>query len=96
MQKLSSYIGETIQEKVRILHGLTLRIRTWLPPELADHFWVADTKDHVLTIIMDSPDLASLIRFHQHEILKQANQELGLTKKRRLRKVKVKVDTVYQ
>ena len=94
MQKLSSYIGEDIQEKARTLYRLTSRIRTWLPPELASHCWIADTEDHILTIIMDSPDLASLIRFHQHEVLKQVNHELGLTTKQCLRRIKIKVSTV--
>lgn len=94
MQKLSSYVSEGIQKKVKMLYGLTLSIRTRLPVELASHCWVASIENRTLVIIIDSPELASLIRFQQREILKQLNQELGLTVKENLHQIKIKIGTV--
>lgn len=91
MQKLSSYIDAGLQKKVKTLHRLTLSIGTRLPVELAHRCWVAGIENRTLTIIADNPDLASLIRFQQHEVLKQINQELGLSVKEHLRRIKIKI-----
>ncbi len=94
MQKLSSYIDAGLQKKVKTLYGLTLSIRTRLPVELAHRCWVAGIENRTLTIVADSSDLASLIRFQQHEVLKQINQELGSSVKEYLCRIKIKIGTV--
>lgn len=65
-----------------------------MPVELAHRCWVAGIENRTLTIIADNPDLASLIRFQQHEVLKQINQELDLSVKEYLRRIKIKISTV--
>ncbi len=62
-----------------------------LPAELASHCWVANIGDRTLTIITDNPSQASLVRFQQYEILKQLNQELGLTVREYLNRIKIKI-----
>ena len=91
MQKLSSYIGNDLQKKAKLLHRLTLSIRVLLPAKLAGHCWVAGINNRTLTVITDDPSRASLIRFQQHEILKQLNQELSPTVKEYLNQKKIRI-----
>ena len=91
MQKFSSYISVNLQKKAKLLHRLTLSLRTQLPEGLASHYWVASIDNRTLTIVTDDPNRASVIRFQQHEILKQLNQELSLTVKEYLCQIKVKI-----
>ena len=94
MQKLSSYIGTDLRKKAKLLHRLTLSIRMHLPTDLARHCWVASIENRTLTIITDDPSRASLVRFQQHEILKQLNQELSLTVKEYLKRIKIRINNV--
>ncbi len=94
MQKLSSYISTDLQNKAKFLHRLTLSLRMHLSPELACHCWVASIQDRTLTIVTNDPNRASLIRFQQREILKQLNQELSLTVKEYLNRIKIRIDIV--
>ena len=94
MQKLSSYIGIDLQKKAKLLHRLTLSIRVLLPAELAGHCWVAGINNRTLTVITDDPSRASLIRFQQHEILKQLNQELSPTVKEYLNQIKIRIGSI--
>ena len=94
MQKFSSYISVDLQKKAQLLHRLTLSIRMQLPEDLASHCWVASIDNQTLTIVTDDPNRASIIRFQQHEILKQLNQELSLTVKEYLNQIKVKICNV--
>ncbi len=94
MQKISSYISPDLQKKARLLHRLTLSMRMHLPMELANHCWVASINDRTLTIITNDPSRASFIRFQQRELLKQLNQELGLTVKEYLNRIKIRIDNV--
>lgn len=94
MQKLSSYIGTDLRKKAKLLHRLTLSIRMQLPTDLARHCWVASIENRTLTIITDDPSRASLVRFQQHEILKQLNQELSLTVKEYLNRIKIRISNV--
>ena len=91
MQKLASYLGTDIQKKTKLLHRLTFSIRMQLPANLASHCWVASIENRTLTIVTDNPSQASLIRFQQQEILKQLNQELGLSLKEYLNRLKIKI-----
>ena len=91
MQKLSSYISTGLQAKTRLLHRLTLSLRMQLPATLASHCWVASTDNRTLTIITDDPGHASLLRYQQHEILKQLNQELDLAAREYLNRIKIKI-----
>lgn len=94
MQKFSSYIGTDLQKKAKLLHRLSLSLRTQLPEDLASHCWVAGIDNRTLTIVTDDPNRASVIRFQQREILKQLNQELSLTVKEYLNQIKVKICNV--
>jgi len=94
MQKFSSYISVDLQKKAKLLHRLTLSIRMQLPEDLARHCWVANIDNRTLTVITDDPNRASIIRFQQHEILKQLNQELSLTVKEYLNQIKVKIGNI--
>lgn len=94
MQKLSSYISTNLQNKAKFLHRLTLCIRMHLPSELANHCWVASINDRTLTVVTNDPSRASLIRFQQREILKQMNQELDLTVKEYLNRIKIRISNV--
>ena len=91
MQKLSSYLDTKLQDKTKLLHRLTMSIRMQLPAELTSHCWVANIENRTLTIVTDNPSQASLIRFQQHEILKQLNQELGLSLREYLNQLKIKI-----
>ena len=91
MQKLTSYLGTDIQKKTKLLHRLTFSLRMQLPANLASHCWVANIENRTLTIVTDNPSQASLIRFQQQEILKQLNQELGLSLKEYLNQLKIKI-----
>ncbi len=94
MQKLSSYIGLDLRKKAKLLHRLTLSLRMQMPTDLARHCWVASIENRTLTIITDDPSRASLIRFQQHEIIKQLNQELSLTVKEYLNRIKIRISNV--
>ena len=94
MQKLSTYIGSKLHNKAKFLHRLTLSLRMLLPSELAGHCWVASIQDRTVTIVTNDPSRASLIRFQQREILKQLNQELGLTVKEYLNRIKIRITNV--
>jgi hypothetical protein len=94
VQKLSTHISKDLQKKAKLLHRLTLSIRMQLSADLANHCWVANINDRTLTIITDDPSRASLIRFQQREILKQLNQELSLTVKEYLNRIKIRISNV--
>ena len=94
MQKISSYIGSKMQKKARLLHRLTLSLRTQLPADLANHCWVANIEDRTLIICTDDPSRASLVRLQQREILKLLNQELNPTVKEYLNRIKIKISRV--
>ena len=94
MQKLTSYISSDLQNKAKFLHRLTLSLRMLLPSELAGHCWVASVQDRTVTVVTNDPSRASLIRFQQREILKQLNQELGLTVKEYLNRIKIRIGNV--
>ena len=94
MQKLSSYISTDLQSKAKFLHRLTLCIRMQLPSDLADHCWVANIHNRTLTVVTNDPSRASLIRFQQRELLKLLNQELGLTVKEYLNRIKIRISNV--
>jgi len=94
MRKFSSYINADLQKKAKLLHRLTLSLRMHLPSELASHCWVGGVADRTLTIVTDDPSRASLVRFQQREILKQLNQELSLTVKEYLNRIKIKISVI--
>ncbi len=90
MRKLSSYINKDLQHQAKYLHRLTLSLRMHLPEDLANHCWVANVENRILTIVTDDPSRASALRFQQLEILKQLNSELS-TVNEYLNQIKVSI-----
>ena len=92
MQPIQSFIDQKYLTRVKFNHSLTQSIRSRLAKDLAQYCWVAGIEKGCLMLVTDRAERATLLRYQQHEIIKQANEELASRLKSRLRKVKIRVD----
>ena len=92
MQSISHLIHRHYLKKAAFLGQLSASIRSRLAPYLAPHCWVADIATNQLTIITNRAERATLLRYQQHEILKQLNEEFSAELGRPLYRLRVRLD----
>ena len=92
MQSISHLIHRHYLKKAAFLGQLSTSIRSRLSPDLAPYCWVADITTNQLTIITNRAERATLLRYQQHEILKQLNEEFSAELGRPLYRLRVRLD----
>lgn len=77
-KNLNRLLGEKIENvssHSRLLHSMTVGVRAALPAELAPHCTIDGYDDRRVVLLVDNSSYATLIYFHQQEILKKLNEE---------------------
>ena len=92
MQSINHLIHRHYLKKAAFLGQLSSSIRSRLSPDLAPHCWVADIVTNQLTLVTNRAERATLLRYQQHEILKQLNEEVSVELGRPLYRLRVRLD----
>ena len=71
---------------------MTTCIHSRLSADLRKHCWVVDIIGSNVIMMTDNAERATIIRYQQHELLKQINEEYGNSLDTPVRKLRVKVD----
>ena len=92
MRPIHTLIDTKYLTKARYITSLTTSVRSRLSPELRDHCWVVDIIDNSLIVVTDQPERATVLRYQQHELLKQINEEFTSSLSVPVRRIKIKID----
>ena len=92
MRPIRSLIDTKYLTKARFTDTLTASIRSRLSTELRHHCWVADITGNCLIVVTDRAEHATILRYQQHELVKQINEEFTSSLSMPVRRLKVKVD----
>ena len=91
MRAINSLIEHRIIEKSKDIQLLSKSIHSRLPSKFHNHCWLIDIKENLALIAADSADIATALRYQQHELLKQVNEEFSALLNTPLRRIKIKV-----
>lgn len=92
MRPIHSLIEAKLIARAQNIQSLTRSLHSRLSLELQRHCWVVDIIGNTLVIITDSAERATILRYQQHELLKQINEEFGHGLATQIRRLKIKVD----
>jgi len=92
MRPIHSLIDSKLLNRTQNIQFLTNSLHSRLSSELRQHCWVIDIIGNTLVIITDNAERATIIRYQQHELLKQINEEFAGDLEVPVRRMKVKVD----
>ena len=92
MRPIHSLISSNFHDRAKNIQSLTASIHSRLSLNLREHCWVTGINGNNLLIITDKAERATTLRYQQHELLKQVNEEFSSTLETPLRRLKVKVD----
>ena len=92
MRPIHSLIDTKFLTKARYITALTTSVRSRLSPELREFCWVVDIIGNCLVIVTDRPEHATVLRYQQHEVVKQINEEFTSSLSVPVRRIKIKVD----
>ena len=92
MRPIHTLIDTKYLTKAQFITSLTTSVRSRLSSELREYCWVVDIIGNSLVIVTDSPEHATVLRYQQHELLKQINEEFTSTLSIPVRRTKIKVD----
>ncbi len=92
MRPIHTLIDTKFLTKARYITNLTSSVRSRLSPELRDFCWVVDIIGNCLVVVTDRPEHATVLRYQQHELLKQINEEFTSSLSVPVRRIKIKVD----
>ena len=92
MRPIHSLIDTKLLNRTQNIQSLTNSLHSRLSSELRQHCWVIDVIGNTLVIITDNAERATTIRYQQHELLKQINEEFTGSLEVPVRRLKVKVD----
>ena len=93
MNPIQRLINPTVVEKTRYLAQITASVRSRLPNTFSQRCWVSNLRLQVLYLAAENAEICSHIRHHQHEILKQVNEEFGKYLGQPVTKLRLKVDS---
>ncbi len=93
MRPMHSLIDAKLLNRTQSIQSLTNSLHSRLSSELQQHCWVIDIIGNQLVIITDNAERATIIRYQQHELLKQINEEFTRSLEVPVRRLKVKVDS---
>ena len=92
MRPIHSLIEENLLNRAQNVQLLTTSLHSRLSSELRRHCWVIDIIGNTLVLITDSAERATTLRYQQHELIKQINEEFRQSIKTPVRRLKIKVD----
>lgn len=92
MRPIHSLIQSKILNRTKNIQSLSSSIHSRLSADLRKHCWVVDVIGTNLIMMTDNPERATIIRYQQHELLKQINEEYANILETPVRRLKVKVD----
>jgi hypothetical protein len=92
MRPIHSLIDVKLLNRTQNIQSLTNSLHSRLSSQLRQHCWVTDIIGNTLVIVTDNAERASIIRYQQHELLKQINEEFTGSLAVPVRRMKVKVD----
>ena len=91
MRAIDSLIDRRIIEKTNTIQLLSKSMHSRLPSKYHTHCWLIDIAENLALIVVDSADVATALRYQQHELLKQINEEFSLRLNTPLKRIKIKV-----
>ena len=91
MHRLQHFLDSRLIKSARLLEALTQSARTRLAPTVAEHCWVSAIRGKTLIVVTDSSSWAVPIRYQQHELLKQLNEQFPAELQQTLTRLKIKV-----
>lgn len=92
MRPIHSLIEAKLLNRTQNIQSLTTSLHSRLSTELRHHCWVVDVIGNTLIIITDNAERATILRYQQHELVKQINEEFGHTLATLIRRLKIKID----
>ena len=92
MHPIHSLIDAKMLDRTQNIRSLTTSIHSRLSAELHQHCWVVDIIGNNLIMMTDKAERATTLRYQQHELLKQINEEFASSLVVPVRRLKVKVD----
>ncbi len=92
MRPIHSLIDAKLLNRTQNVQYLTDSLHSRLSFELRQHCWVIDIIGNTLVIITDNAERATILRYQQHEILKQINEEFSDSLQVPVRRIKIKTD----
>ena len=92
MRPIHSLIDTKLLNRTQNIQSLTNSLHSRLSLALRQHCWVIDVIGNTLVIITDNAERATTIRYQQHELLKQINEEFTGSLDVPVRRMRVKVD----
>ena len=96
MRTINSLIEPSILKKTNEIQLLSRSMHSRLPSKFHTHCWLIDIRDNLALIVADSADIATALRYQQHELLKQINEEFAAQLNTPIKRVKIKVITPQQ
>ena len=92
MHPIRSLIDKKYVQRVKNVQSLTASFHSRLPSNLHHHCWLISLENNTLHIVTDSQERAAVIRYQQHEIIKQINEEFSSSLSIPIKKIKIKID----
>ena len=92
MRPIHSLIEAKLLNRTQNIQSLTASLHSRLSSELRHHCWVVDVIGNTLILITDNAERATILRYQQHELVKQINEEFGHTLTKPVRRIKIKID----
>jgi hypothetical protein len=92
MRPIHSLIDAKLLSRTQNIQSLTNSLHSRLSLALRQHCWVIDVIGNTLIIITDNAERATTIRYQQHDLLKQINEEFTGSLEVPVRRMRVKVD----
>jgi len=92
MRPIHSLLESNLLNRSKIIQSLTFSLRSRLPSDMQQHCWAIEINNNTLVLVTDSAERATILRYQQHELLKQINEDFRHTLSKNVRRIKVKVD----
>lgn len=92
MRPIRTLIDTKYLTKARFIDSATASIRSRISSDMRANCWVADITGNCLIIVTDRAEHATLLRYQQHELVKQINEEFTSSLITPVKRLKVKVD----
>ncbi len=91
MRAIDSLIEPRIIEKTKSIQLLSKSMQSRLPSKYRHHCWLIDITENCALVAVDSAEVATALRYQQHELLKQINEEFSKRLNTPLKRIKIKV-----
>lgn len=92
MRPIHSLLESNLLNRAKNIQLLTSSLRNRLPSDMQQHCWAIEIIGSTLILVTDNAERATILRYQQHELLKQINEDFRHTLEKNVRRVKIKVD----